>query len=62
MRSRADAFLIFRYLNSHRFDCQGRLAVEMNEKRGYPSKYTLFHCMQQAYDEPGRSNSRKLFK
>ena len=54
MRSRADAFLFFRYLISHRFDCQGRLAVEMNEKREYPSKYTLFHRMQQAYNEPGR--------
>jgi len=47
---------------SHRLDLQGRLAVEMNEKRGYPSKYTPFRCMQQAYDEPGRSKSRKLFK
>ena len=62
MRSRVDAFLILRYLISHCFDCQGRLTVEMDEKRGYPSKYTLFHCMQQAYDEPGRSKSRKLFK
>ena len=62
MRSRVDTFLILRYLISHCFDCQGCLAVEMNEKRGYPSKYTLFHCMQQAYDQPGRSKSRKLFK